>query len=92
MTEETKTKPVETMRDGALKAALWKNESEKGPFFTVSFERTYRGSDGETKSAHGFSGTQLLQLARLADKAYERTRELTRAARMSEESDDGEQA
>ncbi len=92
MTDETKTKPAETMRDGALKAAFWKNESENGPFYTVTFERTYRGTDGETKSAHGFSGTQLLQLAHLADKAYERARKLTRAARMTDETDEEAEA
>ena len=89
MTKEAKTQPVETMRDGALKAAFWKNESENGPFFTVTFERTYRDGE-EVKSASGFSGTQLLQLSHLAEKAYDRARKLTAAARVTKE--DGDEA
>lgn len=83
MTEENKTKPVDTLRDGSIKAALWKNESENGPFFTVTFERTFTDKEtGEARSAHGFSGTQLLQLAQLANQAYGRARELTKVARV----------
>ena len=83
MTEQTKTKPVETLRDGNLKAAIWKNESGNGHFFSVTFERTYTDEKDGIKSAHSFSGTQLLQLARLADKAYDRSRKLTKAARVT---------
>jgi len=92
MSNQTKQRPVETLRDGAIKAAIWKNESENGPFFNVTFSRTYRNGDGELHDTDSFSGTQLLQLARLADKAYERTRKLTRAARVAEDNDEGEEA
>jgi len=74
-----KTKPVETLRDGAIKAAIWKNDSENGVFFNVTFARTYRDGDGDPNDTDSFSGTQLLRLARLADKAYERTGALARA-------------
>ena len=92
MSNQTKQRPVETLRDAAIKAAIWKNESENGPFFNVTFSRTYRNGDGELHDTDSFSGTQLLQLARLADKAYERARKLTRAARVAEDGDEGEEA
>jgi len=41
MTNSTKQPPVKTLRDGTIKAAIWRNESENGPFFAVTFARTY---------------------------------------------------
>lgn len=92
MSKETKTRPVETLRDGAIKAALWKNESENGVFFTVTFARTFKDAEGNLKDADGFSGTQLLRLARLAGKAYDRTAKLTKEARASDENETEEEA
>lgn len=31
--KQNKTRPVETLRDDAIKAAIWKNESENGDFY-----------------------------------------------------------
>ena len=90
MTTKTKQRPVETLRDGAIKAAIWKNESENGPFFNVTFARTYTDGDGNAQDTDSFSGSQLLRLARLADKAYDRTRKLTKAARAETSDDNGE--
>ena len=89
---ETKTRPVETLRDGAIKAAIWRNESENGAFFNVTFARTFKNSAGELKDTESFSGTQLLRLARLAEKAYERTGKLTRAARVTDDNEEEEAA
>jgi len=92
MAKKTKQRPVETLRDGAIKAAIWKNESENGPFFAVTFARTYKDGDGDLQDTDSFSGTQLLRLARLADKAYDRAGKLTRAARDEGDNDEGEEA
>ncbi len=65
----TKTKPIDTLRDGSLKATIWKNQSEKGGFYSVEFSRTYK--DGESfKDSHSFSGAELLRISRLAEIAY----------------------
>jgi len=89
----TKQRPVETIRDGALKAAIWKNESENGPFFAVTFSRTYKNGNGELHDTDSYSGAQLLRLARLAEKAYDRTAKLTKAARAeTEHEDEGDEA
>lgn len=64
--------PIHTIRDGSLKAAIWKNESaEKGPFYSVTFTRTYTDEAGAFHDADSFSGTALLKLSRLATIAYD---------------------
>ena len=88
MSKKTKTPPVETLRDGAMKAAIWQNESENGPFFAVTFARTFTNGDGELHDTDSFSGSQLLRLARLADKAYDRTAKLTKEARAKDDNQD----
>lgn len=90
MSKKTKQRPVETLRDGALKASIWKNESENGIFFAVNFARTYKNGDGDLNDTDSFSGSQLLRLARLADKAYDRTSKLIRAERAKDETEDEE--
>lgn len=91
MSKQSKTRPVETLRDGAIKAAIWRNESENGAFFAVTFARTYKNGKGDLEDTNSFSGTQLLRLARLADKAYDRAAKLTKAARAENDTDDDEQ-
>ena len=91
MSSETKQRPVETLRDGAIKASIWRNEGEKGAFFAVTFARTYE-KDGNLQDTNSFSGVDLLRLARLADKAYDRAGKLTRAARAADETEEEEGA
>ncbi len=66
-------KPIDTLRTrGGLKATIWENTSTKGnKFNTVDITRTYKTEDGfrETRS---FNQTELLAVARLAEKAYDR--------------------
>lgn len=87
-TKKTKQRPVETLRAGAVKASIWKNDSEKGAFFSVSFSRTYKNADGRLRDVSSFSGPQLLQLSRLAEKAYDRAAELRRAENATEEAEE----
>ncbi len=39
-------KPEVTLRDGSIKATIWKNEGENGVFFSVEFARTYSDDSG----------------------------------------------
>jgi 5-methylthioribose kinase len=64
-------KPIDTLRDGALKATIWKNESEKGAFYSVDISRTYKVGE-QFKDSYSFSGTEPLQVAHLAQQAYDR--------------------
>lgn len=83
--------PRDVLRDGNLKASLWRNESDKGPFYSATLTRTYKDQDGELRDAHSFSGGELLRVSELARKAYDRTRQLRRDER-EQQSDDGREA
>lgn len=67
--------PIDTIRDGNIKAAIWQNEGQNGVFFSVSFARTYEKGD-DLKDTNSFSGADLLKIAHLAPKAYDRIAEL----------------
>lgn len=73
-------KPKTTLRDGAIKAAIWANEGENGTFYAVTFSRTYKDGDNYADS-NSFGGTELLQLTRLVGKAYDKIGEFRQADR-----------
>ena len=74
-------KPIDTLRDGNIKATIWKNFGEQGNFFSVTFTRTYKVEGGNYQDSDSFSGTQLLRLAHLATRTYDRVGELRAADR-----------
>jgi hypothetical protein len=82
MTKQT-NKPALTIRDGSISATIWRNESEKGSFYSVTFGRTFKDAKGDFRTSDSFSGTQLLRLARLADRAYEQSAALREQDKMS---------
>jgi len=76
----TNNKPVLTISDGALKASIWRNEAEKGAFYSVTFARRYKRADGNFADTHSYSGAELLRLAKLAERAYENAHALREQA------------
>ncbi len=95
--KQTQTpKPADTLRDGAIKATIWRNESEKdgktNVFFTADISRTYTDADGKYQDSHSFSGIDLLKVARLSGKAYDRLAKLRKAeAALVDDDDEGGQ-
>jgi hypothetical protein len=67
---KTANRPIEIIRDGALKATIWENEGENGLMYSTTLARTYHANDGSLKDAHSFSGSELLRVAELARQAY----------------------
>ena len=64
-----KQKPIHEVRIGAIKAAIWKNETEAGVRHNVTFSRLYR--DGEQwRSTESFGRDDLLLVAKVADRAH----------------------
>lgn len=75
MTNQRNT-PALTIRDGSLKATVWKNQGEKGDFYSVQIIRTYRDEQENWHDSDRFSGSELLRVSRLAQKAYDYTADL----------------
>ena len=65
-----KQRPPQTIRFGRLKAAIWQQESDKGPWYSVTFARGYRDQSGTWQSSGSFGRDDLLLLAKLADQAH----------------------
>jgi len=64
-----KTRPVHEVRIGAIKAALWRNDTEAGVRYNATFSRLYK--DGaEWRSTGSFGREDLLLLAKVADQAH----------------------
>jgi hypothetical protein len=68
--EATKQRPAQTIRYGRLQAAIWRQESDKGPWYSVAFARAYRDQNGNWLSSGSFGRDDLLVLAKLADQAH----------------------
>ena len=64
-----KQKPIHEVRLGHIKAAVWKNETEAGVRYNVTFSRIYK--DGDTwKSTDSFGRDDLLLLSKVADQTH----------------------
>lgn len=72
---ETK-KPVAKVRVDLINASIWKNTTDKGTFYNVTFENRYRDSEGNWKSGHSYAAGDLLALAKAADLAHSKIIEL----------------
>src|SRR5260370_20238644 len=68
--EAPKQRPAQTIRYGRLKASIWRQESDKGPWYSVALARTYRDQAGKWQSSGSFGRDDLLVLAKLADQAH----------------------
>ncbi len=65
----TRQKPTHEIRLGAIKAAIWENETTNGTRFNVTISRLYK--DGETwKRTESFGRDDLLVVAKVADQAH----------------------
>ena len=70
-----KPKPLEEIRIGAVKAAIWHNDTEAGPRHNVTFSRLYKDGD-DWKSTPSFGRDDLLVLAKVADHTHTRILQL----------------
>ena len=73
---DDKQRPADTLRDGSLKATLWRNEGENGSFVSTQFAKTYTDRDGKPRDTNSFASSELLRVSELARQAYTRSNEL----------------
>lgn len=64
-------KPFHTLRSGAIKAAIWLNDGQKGPFFATTFSRSFKDRAGAWRNASSFSLSDLEALMNIALDAKE---------------------
>ena len=64
-----KSKPAHKIRHRALSVTIWKNDSDKGSFYTVTPSRSYKQGD-LWKESDSFAEDDLLALAKLLDQAH----------------------
>lgn len=71
---ETKNRPVHQVRFGNVRAAIWANQTERGPMFNVTVSRSYKTKDGDGKDVwsdtDSFGRDDLLVLAKAIDHAH----------------------
>ncbi|MEM8944769.1 MAG: hypothetical protein AAGD11_06250 [Planctomycetota bacterium] len=80
MTNSTNQKPAAKFRDGSITATLWENQGKHGVFYNTTIVRSYK--DGAMyKDTNSYGATELLQVARLAQLAYDKQLELVQAAK-----------
>lgn len=90
--EAPKSQPVEEVRIGSVKAAIWRNDTETGPRFNVTLQRIYRTEDGKWHSTPSFGRDDLLTLAKVADAAHTRVMQLIGEQREQERDQQRQQA
>jgi hypothetical protein len=69
-TAQNSNKPVHTIRNGSISASIWRQDTEKGPMFNVTFQRSYKEGE-EWKNSTSFGWNNLLLLSLLAMRAFE---------------------
>jgi hypothetical protein len=62
-------KPV-NFKVGRVRASVWKNESDAGPWYSVSFSRLYKDKEGKWQDGTSFSREDLPLLIKAADQAH----------------------
>jgi len=83
------TKPAARVIMHPVKAAIWKNETEKGEvFYNVTFERSYRNLSGEWQSSDSYGVGDLLLLAKAADLAHTEIIKLRAKDRKSQQTEE----
>lgn len=62
--------PLQTLRLGRIKAAIWENSSEERTFYNVRFTRTYLDDEKKFRDSDSFGRDDLLMLGKLADRVH----------------------
>lgn len=61
--------PANTLRCGNIKATIWQNVSDKGPFFATTFSRPFKDHSGAWRNGTSFGLNDLEALLTVARQA-----------------------
>ena len=67
----TNNKPANQLRCGNIKATIWENTSENGPFFSTTFSRPFKDLSGAWRNGTSFGLNDLEALVSVARDAKE---------------------
>jgi hypothetical protein len=65
-----KVKPVQEIRLGRIKAAIWANETDNGIRHNVTFSRLYKPEGGDWQDSTSFGRDDLPLVAKVADMVH----------------------
>ena len=71
-------KPEDTLRDGAIKSTIWKNQSAKGNFYSAQITKTYRDEDGQYHDGNSFTSNDMLRVSEIARATHHRINRMGR--------------
>ncbi len=90
--EASKQRPVFEARFGRLRASVWRQESDKGPWFNIVLSRLYKDNDDQWQSANTFGVRDLLEVGKLCDLAHSWIhREMAKSRNPNGQEDDSDQ-
>ena len=69
-------RPTDTIRLGAVQAAIWRNESDGRINYNITLERLYRDEEGNWKSSTSFGRDDCLRIGKVLDRTETRIFEL----------------
>jgi hypothetical protein len=70
-TNNSSKRPATTLRCGNIKATIWQNVSENGPFFATTFSRPFKDQSGAWRNGTSFGLNDLEALMNVAFEAKE---------------------
>ena len=63
-------RPVHTLRHRRIKAAIWRNDTDKGPMFNVTITRSYKDDGDQWQESHSFGYDDLMNVSALMYEAH----------------------
>ncbi|MEM9880133.1 MAG: hypothetical protein AAF862_12740 [Pseudomonadota bacterium] len=70
MSSHDKQRPEISLRDGTVKADVWRNQGEKGDYFNTTLTNHYRDKQGNWLPTNSYSKAELAKAHNLAGQAY----------------------
>jgi hypothetical protein len=71
MAKQKNKKPTIIKVGRGIRAKLWKNSNENGQWYNVTISRVYKDDHGDFQDSDSFSRDDLLQVAFVAQKAFD---------------------
>ncbi len=68
--QTSKIQPIHKIRHGFVSASIWRQETDQGDVFNVTFQRSYKDGDN-WKNSSSFGRHNLLVVSLIAARAFE---------------------